>query len=245
MNVRFNVKALDSLIDQWGLSGKKALIGFLGADENGKQIVKYDAIISWYRTKNPSSPSEKVILALCEKFGVPRAYFYGDMYSEIDKKTSQSQSNGVDIEVLEMVAGFGSEGVLDPDFKTCGTISIPSQFAQGLIPKYTRIIQCVGDSMLPLFENGDFLIVDLIAGRSGWRQIDGVYLVRVGDMIFIKRVAFLPRGGLRLISINSAYGEFIIGEDGDQTNFEVLGRVRGKISVKIEIGLIFDDQGIR
>ncbi|GAB1578640.1 helix-turn-helix transcriptional regulator [Bordetella petrii] len=76
-----------------------------------------------------------------------------------------------------------------------------------------------GDSMRPMFNPGDPLIVDASV-RSV--EFDAVYFFRVGNEGFIKRLQRVPGKGLLAISENSAYRDWVI----DSTmEFEVFGRV--------------------
>ena len=82
----------------------------------------------------------------------------------------------------------------------------------------------------------------LVNNRFDFVKIAGIYIVRCDNAVYIKRVDFLPNGGLKLMSINPKYGDIILSPD---ENFEILGKICGKISYRIEKGLIFDNQGIK
>lgn len=81
------------------------------------------------------------------------------------------------------------------------------------------IVTGFGDSMRPMFNPGDPLLVD-----SGVRSVDfdAIYFFRVGDEGFIKRLQRIPGEGLRAISANKEYESWTIKPDMD---FEVFGRV--------------------
>lgn len=81
------------------------------------------------------------------------------------------------------------------------------------------VVTGFGDSMRPLYEPGDPLIVD-----TGVKQVDfdGIYFFRVGNEGFIKRLQRIPGEGLVAISENKAYREWTIREGMD---FEVFGRI--------------------
>lgn len=81
------------------------------------------------------------------------------------------------------------------------------------------IVTGFGDSMRPMFNPGDPLIVD-----AGVKSVnfDAVYFFRVGNEGFIKRLQRVPGKGLLAISENSAYRDWVIDESMD---FEVFGRV--------------------
>lgn len=86
-------------------------------------------------------------------------------------------------------------------------------------PKNLHIVTGFGDSMKPMFNPGDPLIVD-----AGVKTVDydAVYFFRVDNEGFIKRLQRIPGKGLVAISENPAYRDWVIEQD---MNFEVFGRV--------------------
>ncbi len=81
------------------------------------------------------------------------------------------------------------------------------------------IVTGFGDSMRPLYNPGDPLLVDRGARNV---DIDAVFFFRVGADGFIKRLQRIPGQGLIAISENPRYREWTINQDMD---FEVFGRV--------------------
>lgn len=81
------------------------------------------------------------------------------------------------------------------------------------------IVTGFGDSMRPLYNPGDPLLVDRGVKRV---DFDGVYFFRIGDEGFIKRLQRVPGTGILAISENKAYRDWTITADMD---FEVLARV--------------------
>lgn len=81
------------------------------------------------------------------------------------------------------------------------------------------VVTGFGDSMRPMYNPGDPLIVD-----SGVNTVefDAVYFFRVGDEGFIKRLQRVPGKGLLAISENQAYRDWVIEPGMDM---EVFGRV--------------------
>lgn len=82
-----------------------------------------------------------------------------------------------------------------------------------------RIVTGFGDSMRPLYNPGDPLLVD-----SGVRSVDfdSIYFFRIGDEGFIKRLQRVPGQGLLAISENKSYRDWVITPDMD---FQVFARV--------------------
>ena len=81
------------------------------------------------------------------------------------------------------------------------------------------IVTGFGDSMRPVFQPGDPLLVD-----TGVMAVDfdGIYFFRVGNEGYVKRLQRIPGEGLLAISENKAYRDWTIKADMD---FEVFGRV--------------------
>lgn len=86
-------------------------------------------------------------------------------------------------------------------------------------PGNLAIVTGFGDSMRPLYNPGDPLLVD-----TGVKSVafDAIYFFRVGDEGFIKRLQRIPGNGLVAISENSSYRDWTITPEMD---FEVFGRV--------------------
>ena len=140
-----------------------------------------------------------------------------------------------------MVGGFGAEVYIDSDFKVSRRINMPQEFLGKISPKYAKIIQCYGDSMMPEFNDGDFMLVEMLDGRDYIKRA-GIYLVKINNTIYIKRVEFMPDNDIKLISINPAYPPFTASSTG--YDWEILGCVYGRISIKIASGFQFSSQGI-
>lgn len=83
------------------------------------------------------------------------------------------------------------------------------------------MIQVQGDSMVPTLSDGDEILVD--ARDSGDRLRDGIYVLRVEDVLVVKRIAVNPAGrGLSIRSDNEAYPPW---PDCDPGAVDIVGRV--------------------
>lgn len=80
-----------------------------------------------------------------------------------------------------------------------------------------------GDSMLPTIPENATILVD----KSKNIAKDGrIYVVRIDDRLYVKRTQWIPTGGLRLISDNSAYESFDISrQELAHGNIQVYGQV--------------------
>lgn len=78
-----------------------------------------------------------------------------------------------------------------------------------------------GDSMEGTYADGDILFVDRGVADV---KLDAVYVFRLGDELFIKRLQRLPNGSLKVISDNRKYEPYVL--DGDaRAAMQILGRV--------------------
>lgn len=77
-------------------------------------------------------------------------------------------------------------------------------------------IRVEGDSMEPLLRSGDEIFVDR-AKRSG----EGVFVVRIGDALHVKKVQASAAGRIALVSANDAYAPLELPRE----DVEVIGRV--------------------
>lgn len=146
----------------------------------------------------------------------------------------------VTIPKLNILAGAGSEGVFDIELlQSDKSISVSREIIGKLNPTNLKVVEIVGDSMEPEFYEGDLAIIDMVNHRYDFVKIAGIYIVRTQETIYIKKLDFLPKGGIKLISINKSYGDIELNSDDD---FEILGKVCGRIH--ISKGLVFNNQGI-
>lgn len=226
----FNANSMKEKLKAVGLGYQKLSDEFTAQGLN----VSVPTIKAWFKKDMPNTPRPETLRVLYEIL---------DKYSgEIGDDFNDNQNNTKGVELLEMRAGFGTEGTLDPDFKVERCIKLPQEFLGKVNAKYAKIIQCYGDSMLPEFNDGDYLLIEFLGGRDYIKR-PGIYLVRLGDVVYIKRIEFLPNNDINLISINPAYPAFTASSKG--YGWEILGAVYGKITVKIGSGFQFADQGIK
>jgi Peptidase S24-like/Bacteriophage CI repressor helix-turn-helix domain len=125
------------------------------------------------------------------------------------------------------VPGPGEPGVVVPAFDIDGLKELPEGqwwtlpaqwlIQEGLTGGEIVIVRAAGDSMSGSIEDGQAVLVD-----RRQRDIDGVYLVRIGGSVRFKRLQRMVDGSLRLFSDNPAYAADIIAP-GDQDQIEIIG----------------------
>lgn len=93
----------------------------------------------------------------------------------------------------------------------------------GARPQDLYLIRVAGDSMAPTLESGDVILVDRRAQRP---DREGVYILRMNDMLLVKRLQAIPGGLVRVISDNAAFSSFnVTRNEMDNKEIDVIGRV--------------------
>jgi len=87
----------------------------------------------------------------------------------------------------------------------------------GLDPAHLSVIEVAGDSMEPTLRDGDEILVD----RSGRPWRDGIHVVRIDDVLLVKRLEQGAAGTIRVISDNPAYAN----TDRARDEVTIVGRV--------------------
>lgn len=87
-------------------------------------------------------------------------------------------------------------------------------------PAALSLVRVHGDSMLPTLKDGDDILVD--SDDAADRLREGVYVLRLGEGVMVKRIAVAPDGRLSVLSDNPA-GPRWTGVDRAELN--VVGRV--------------------
>jgi phage repressor protein C with HTH and peptisase S24 domain len=85
-----------------------------------------------------------------------------------------------------------------------------------------QMISVEGDSMEPDLRSGDKVIFD----SSATQPRDGMYVVRLGDQLLVKRLRIVAAGRVELVSSNPIYQPFTV--DLARDDFEIKGRVKWK-----------------
>ena len=126
------------------------------------------------------------------------------------------------VSTYEVSAAAGEGIVIDHEFKT-GRLAFRRDWLRGVTSAATdslAVITVHGDSMYPTLADGDTILVDMTQ-RSPSR--DGIYIVRFGEFVLVKRLHVDPIRQLITISCdNPNYPPLAPVEPGDVA---VAGRV--------------------
>lgn len=174
-----------------------------------------------------SDPKASNLLAFAKAGGVSLDW----LLTGVESTTIQAQTNQVDASEYHYVpyfkgviasAGSGkfSDGVIGTDdflaFRK-DWISRTALTAKDLVALNTD-----GDSMFPTIPENATVLID----KSKNIARDGrIYVVRIGEQLYIKRIQWLPTG-LRLISDNTIYDPIDLSKaDLDSSDIEIYGQV--------------------
>ncbi len=122
---------------------------------------------------------------------------------------------------LDVGASAGA-GALNEGETLAGKIGFDEKWLrkQGLEPSKLSLIRVEGDSMAPTLNHDDDIMVDKSASAAPLR--DGVHVIRMDDVLMVKRLARGPEGRLSVLSDNPAYPDW---PDVDGNTVRVVGRV--------------------
>ena len=146
-------------------------------------------------------------------------------YLEVSSVQEDTSEHGapLSIPVYAITASMGRGRFIDSEQVLKIVVFDPATFrdmnfsgaATGIVAVYAD-----GESMLPTIPPKSIVFVD----RNQRDLRDGVYLVRLEDMIYVKRLQRLPNHKVKVISDNSIYEPFEVDlKNGD--DFEILGKV--------------------
>lgn len=127
---------------------------------------------------------------------------------------------GVPRLALGASAGPGS---LQEDEVAAGVLAFDARWLRTLAgrPDMLSIIRVDGESMAPTLNDGDDIMVD--RGDGAERLRDGIYVLRLDDVLMVKRVALAPRRGR--FSVRSDNPLYPAWEDVDPDLVAIVGRV--------------------
>ena len=129
----------------------------------------------------------------------------------------------------EVSAAAGS-GALVYDENTVEYMSIPSTLIKITHSNDVSIINAVGDSMYPLIDNNDFIIIDLSQKQF---LTEGIYVIHIDDTLLVKKLQKIPNGVI-LVSENPQYKPIELTIDNfTSDNVAIIGKV---VSVNKNVG---------
>jgi len=174
-----------------------------------------------------------------------RRYLYEGTIPPVDRALKLAQAGGVSFEWL--VFGTGEQAkshqVASGEFTTIPAYQVfasaghgatitdeplaePMAFRsdwlrrEGFDPAKMAVIRAKGDSMEPTINDGDVILIRL---KNGEAPRDGLYVLRLSDGLFVKRLQF-DLGGVRIISDNPLYKSRDLSKE-ELAELDLVGRV--------------------
>ncbi|WP_327752911.1 S24 family peptidase [Sphingobium sp. SJ10-10] len=159
---------------------------------------------------------------LARYFGVAEEMLGGSTVRGTSPVKLRSLPSVVTVPRLSLGASAGP-GSLDEDERTTGVMAFDANWLRhlGVRPQKISIIRVDGESMAPTLSDGDEIMVD--HDDDAARLRDGVYVLRLDEVLMVKRVAMGPRRGFfSVLSDNPHYPDWI---DIDPALVVIVGRV--------------------
>lgn len=176
---------------------------------------------------SPRNVGTRAAKAIARAFGDGREPNWFDESPSAGRTVVAQQSPGGDVEIRQYDTGgaMGAGLVLRDQPGVIHSWHVSEDWIHRNVKHFSSvrnlcIVTGFGDSMRPMFNPGDPLLVD-----RGIRSVefDAVYFFRVDGEGFIKRLQRIPGEGLRVLSANRDHYEPWTIKKG--MDFEVLGRV--------------------
>jgi transcriptional regulator with XRE-family HTH domain len=166
-----------------------------------------------------SNPSWKLLSVLC-KLGISADWLLKD---EGDILGGNAMQIAAAIPLYDIRASAG-KGVI-ADFLTHPSVKQWLDIRRDIVERYgdkvVAAVQIYGDSMMPTYHDGDYAVF-----AQGLIDGDGVYLLCMGENVYIKRLQFFPeRNQLVIKSDNPLYEPHIIDLLSYETYISIVGRV--------------------
>lgn len=205
------------MVNEDGRAALERLIAESGEDYAGlsKLIGRNSAYIQQFiKRGSPRRLPEKERGILARYFGVDEKLL-GGLASSTAKLGLRT------IPKLDVGASAGPGAMNDAE-ALAGKIGFDEKWLRrlGVDPAHLSLIRVDGDSMAPTLNNGDDIMVDSSAASVALR--DGVHVIRMDDVLMVKRLARGPVGRLSVLSDNPAYPDW---PDVDGETVAIIGRV--------------------
>lgn len=97
--------------------------------------------------------------------------------------------------------------------------------SEGLYARHLACLPVHGDSMEPTLQHGDIVLVNHEKTRG-----DGVFVIRMGNALRVKRLQWLATGDLRISSDNAIYEPEQVNPNDLGDQFAILGACHTRIS---------------
>lgn len=195
----------------------------LKQDEFGKKIGRTKSAISNYEAGTRQIDNTTIKL-ICNVFNVNPDWLLngtGEMFLD-NTSRQQEVSDIISIPYYPEVSAAAGSGALVYDENTVKHLQISSAIINISTGDNVCLINATGNSMQPVIDDRDLLLVDL----SNKDFIDeGIYVVRLENTLLVKRLQKIPNG-IVLISDNPQYEKIILNSDNfNENDAAIIGKV--------------------
>lgn len=163
-------------------------------------------------------PLDKLIVL--GNLGVDIEYVVSGISKSAQNIEQEKEFSSIPVHDVEVSAG---DGALNENNKTAYSLAFRNDWlkSRGLHVKDLHVVIARGDSMEPTIGDKDSLLVCTAEKNPK----DGhIYVIRSGNMLWVKRIQVLLDGGLLLISDNKMYPPMLLNLD-ESSDIEVIGKV--------------------
>jgi phage repressor protein C with HTH and peptisase S24 domain len=145
---------------------------------------------------------------LAAYFGVPESVLGGRTERVAVRGAAPQRAAMAFVPRLAIGASAGAGAAVDAEASDAGFGFDPRWLRKlGADPRALSIIRVEGDSMAPTLSDGDDILVD--AQDTAARLRDGIYVLRLDDLLMVKRVARAPgKGRIAVTSDNPHYPSY-------------------------------------
>ena len=150
------------------------------------------------------------------------ARYYGVDELLLGALPSATKNKGLHMVPKLAVGASAGAGALTDREALAGQIGFDEKWLKTLSadPAKLSLIRVVGDSMAPTLIDGDDIMVD--GGAATARLRDGIHVIRMDDVLMVKRLARGTAGRISVLSDNAAYPNW---SDVDGGAVAIIGRV--------------------
>jgi len=187
-----------------------------------EKIGRNPAYIQQYiKRGSPRRLAEEDRARIAAFLGVPEAMLGGPAH----RVAAPARARGADMVLVPKLAIGASAGAgasIDGE-PVEGEVAFDPKWLRdlGADPRALSIIRVEGDSMAPTLNDGDDILVD--GGDAAARLRDGIYVLRMDDVLMVKRIARAPGPGrISVISDNVQYRSW---DDLPMAAVQLVGRV--------------------
>ncbi|WP_409349303.1 S24 family peptidase [Sphingobium indicum] len=159
---------------------------------------------------------------IAQFLGISEHLLSGLPLRETESAPPPTRARSISVPRLSLGASAGG-GTLDIEERATESVAIDCRWLQeiGVRPPHVSIIRVDGESMSPTLSHGDEIMVD--HSDSVGRLRDGIYVLRLDDVLLVKRIAMRPRRGeFSILSDNSLYPSW---SNIDPALVAIVGRV--------------------